>query len=1073
MTIVLPKVRLPKRRKDTLRRVRLIDALHQNLHRKLSFVSAPAGFGKTTLLVDFASDVDAVVCWYHIAPEDIDLIPFVRHIVAAFQQNTPGFGEALTGILGSSGVSPDPPSLATELINEIETKMDDFCVLILDDFHLVGEKQPIADFMETLLTHLPDQVRLVIGSRSVFGIPTANLYVREELATISTDQLRFRPDELQDLVKQNYRFNLTDEQATELASRSDGWIVAMLLAIHSLQYGAVPQFEGAAESVYTFLAEDVVNHLPEHLRGFLLATSILEEFTEPLLVHLLDTSQVRDLLEELEARNLFVNKVETAEGATYRYHQLFGEFLRHQLARSDPSRMRALHRRAAEWFHPRGVWEPAVNHAVAAGERVTAAQWMDQAAMHMFATGRQGVLSQWYETLAELPDTRQHAPRLLLNRAKMLTNQSAFEQAEQLLDIAEPALRALGDDEQAANAMVTRGMIRRFQGDYAAAIELADAAQQLLGKAKNAEENHQWYQAERLKGIGLSNSGKTEEAIAHLTATSSYFQTILESVSDDEFVRISHDLAVTLTDLGIVYLQSGHIFEAQRCFLDVLDIRQKTRGNLGDLATASNNVGYLYYILGRYREAWLAYEKALDAAHAAQWDRITIYTLNGRGDLLRDLEEYDQAELAYKQAREIGESSQEESTLGDTFLGLSGLECLRGNYNEALYFLREAARIQGRALESPEYQVPMGAIYLEMGHYSLASQAFERALDAWEGRAHPLQGQVLAAFLLGRALHQEGEMDAALVRLKQALTWSAQLGYDQFLIVAGREALGFLQAAATHWPNPQLLRLIERIEQFKTGVPQAEERSPALEVPEMHLEMRGFGTGQVRCDGELIPNAAWRSSGARALFFYIVDRGGVRKEDVALEFWPDFSAAKVNSNFHATLWRVRKALGGAEAIVFQNGRYSLNPAFTAWYDVAEFETYLQGANAQGVAAQQRAEAWRQAIDLYRQDYLEDVFMEWVDRRRGELRDAYLQALTGLAGWEMERSRFQQAKELYEKALAVDPYQDQLHLALMKCLVRAGSPTAAKAHYQAHKEFIKRELQADPSPELRAYYDQLT
>src|SRR5690606_19775225 len=126
MTIVLTKVRAPQRRKDVLRRVRLVDTLHQNLHRKLTFVSAPAGYGKTTLLVDFAADVDAHVCWYRIGPEDGDLVQFAQHIVAAFQQEFPGFGKALEERLNTPGARPDAPSIATEIINAVQEQVPDF-----------------------------------------------------------------------------------------------------------------------------------------------------------------------------------------------------------------------------------------------------------------------------------------------------------------------------------------------------------------------------------------------------------------------------------------------------------------------------------------------------------------------------------------------------------------------------------------------------------------------------------------------------------------------------------------------------------------------------------------------------------------------------------------------------------------------------------------------------------------------------------------------------------------------------------------------------------------------------------
>ena len=253
MSITLTKVRLPMRRKDVLRRMRLIDTLHQNIHRKLTLISAPAGYGKSALLLDFAVDiddiVDASVCWYSVSPEDIALLPFVEHIIVSFQQHFPDFGVQLLESLQKPGSNPDAQSLAGELINEMVLQIDDFCVFMLDDYHLAGETEPIILFIKSLLRDLPDQVRFIITGRADFGIPTASLYARDDLKVINAGDLRFRADEIQQLVRQNCRVKLEDELANELATRADGWIVGILMAVHTLQHGTLPSFSGRARPV--------------------------------------------------------------------------------------------------------------------------------------------------------------------------------------------------------------------------------------------------------------------------------------------------------------------------------------------------------------------------------------------------------------------------------------------------------------------------------------------------------------------------------------------------------------------------------------------------------------------------------------------------------------------------------------------------------------------------------------------------------------------------------------------------------------------------------------------------------
>jgi LuxR family transcriptional regulator, maltose regulon positive regulatory protein len=1071
MSIINTKVSLPERRKDILRRVRLVDALHQNLHRKLTFISAPAGYGKTTLLVDFASDVDAVVCWYRIGPDDTDLNSFTQHLVAAFRQKYPQFGDDLNEIFQTGG-RLDPQNVAAEIINEIDAHIDDYSILMLDDYHLVGETQPIIALIEALLSHLPDQVRLVIASRSIYGVPSATLYVRDELTTLGANDLRFRADELQALVRQSHHFKLSDEQASELAARSDGWIVAIMLAIRTMQHGALPKFDQAVDQVYDFLAEEVVNQQQPQLQDFLLATAIFEEFDEALCNHLLQITSAGDLLNELIERNLFITRIGTKQSANYRYHQLFSDFLRNRLLKTDLKKMRTLNERAAHWYWQQDAWEPAVRHILSADQPEKAARWMDLAATEFYVRGRQTVLSKWYETLSKL-NLIDQAPRLLLYQAKVLGNQSSIKEAEALLDLAEPRFQHDGDIDQVVNVMITRGMGRRFQGAFSDALIMGNTAQKIL-IAEGRRDSYWWYQADRLKGKSLSNLDRSDESIDYLQRAITGFRISHEAAKEDyQRVQREHDLAETLIDLGVIYIKNGAMLEAQSCFLEALEIRRKRRGNKSALAVPLNNVGYVYYQIGNYREAWRAYEEALENARLTGWKRTLVDIHNSRGDLLRDIEEWDAAEAAYSTARDIGEANNEQLSLIDTYAGLSELELIRGNHQQAFHWLREATRYRKDTKDSPTYQAKLGTIYLEMEQLDLACQALENALEAWENLSQPQQDQVLAAFHLGNAYFKRDQTDRALASITTAFKWSAQLGYDQFLVVAGRRCQAFITYAMQAWPDhPQLKSLIQRIEQLPTGLASLRGKVTPIEIPPKHFEIHAYGSGQVRCNGELIPRANWRSSGARALFFYIIHHQEVRKEDVGLEFWPEFSPAKISSNFHATLWRVRQALGEGEIISFRNQKYSLNPAVTIWYDVDEFLMHLDQAEEEKLSTTKRAEHWRQAIALYQGDYLEDIYMDWSARRSAELKEMYKHALANLAQWETKRQHFEVAIALYERVLQEDPYRDDIHLALMKCLANSGSPTRSKAHFQTYRDFLHRELDTEPSPELQDFYNQL-
>lgn len=1069
MAILLTKVRPPQRRKDVLRRVRLIDILHQNLHRKLTFVSAPAGYGKTTLLVDFAADVDALVFWYRISPEDNDLVQFVHHLVAAFQQQIPEFGAAIEEKLNTLGSAPDSATLAIDFINEVEQKVEDFSLLVLDDYHLAGENQQIVDFIENLLEHLPDKLRLLMGSRSVYGIPTASLYIRDELVTISADELRFRADELQKLVLQNHRMRLSDEQAQEFAKRADGWIVAILLALRTMENGVLPKFSGGMEKVYEYLAEEVVNRQTEDLRDFMLATSILSDFSEAQCNYLLERTDSAGYLRSLEERNLFVSRTETSQGPSYRYHQLFSEFLQDYFLRHQKQRLQALHQRAAEWHRERGEWEAAIDHKLAAGDKKDAAKWMDAVAVEFYGSGRQTLLARWVDALAKTPDKRKEAPQLLLYQAKSLVNQSSFERSSQLLDIAEPAFKAAGDSEMQANTAITRGMIARFTGKHQEAIRLADEAQKLL---RNKSHSLQWYQAERLKGLPMFYDGNLSEAISELNSAVKGFRSLADKSHGNQRLAHLYDLAECLNDLGLIFVSSGQMLKAQQAFQEALDIHTSIHSNLGALALARNNIAYLQHQTGQYAESWKQYSLAFENAKAANRAREQIGILNGRGELLLDIREAEEAQKSFETALSIGRQSTERPELVSTYSGMAKVKRLSGEHSEAMNWLRKAGSYSGGGLDDGDYAIELGQIYITMDQKELAAKEFRKAVANWPKDSAPTQTQVLGAFLLARTLFHQGNREEAERQLNQSLEGAARLGYDQFLVANASTSLDFLKSLTTANSSTQVKDLWKRASSFPSGKAILSEIDVASSSEPQFLQVRGFGIGEIRQNGENLPASVWRSNRSRALFFYILDHGRVRKDKIGLDFWPDFSTGKISSNFHATLWRVRQALGFKDAITFEDDQYFLHPSIRIWYDVAEFESYAQQAKRAGLSDRERIELLKQAISLYTQPYLQDVYMEWADKRRDDLKNLFLESLIDLAGYETKDGKYREAKRLYEKILDIDPYRDEVHLSLMKSLVLSGAPSAAIAHFKDYRSLLRKELNAEPLQELQEYYDQL-
>lgn len=589
----------------------------------------------------------------------------------------------------------------------------------------------------------------------------------------------------------------------------------------------------------------------------------------------------------------------------------------------------------------------------------------------------------------------------------------------------------------------------------------------------NSSENLRWYQIERIKGYCLGQLGEVEKGIEYLEDALNGFRELLNKAEDKALeYQLNHDLSITLTDLGIIYYEYGYLFESQACITEALHRKRKMNINISSIAAGLNNVGYLYYQTGKYKKAWDAFQEALELLKNVELDRIKVNLFSSLGDLQRDIEEWNNAEQSYRQAIETAEKTGGIALLYASFLGIAELEKLSGNYNEAFHWLRKAALERQLSPDSPIYQAKIGSIYLEMGQLDLAINALRQSFGQWEDLPRPHQDQVLAAFLLGNAFFHQNNKEEALSCLKKALELSARLGYDQFLVVSGRRARQFLNHAIQVWPdNLQLRSLVERIESFQTGQAQFQNQTISIDQPKTYLELLAFGHSLVRLNGEIIPKSVWRSSKPRALLFYILDRNGAHSSDIKLDFWPEFGPNRANSNFQATLWRTRKAIGGKEFLINKEDKYILSPQINFWYDTKEFLNYLKQSSEKYLTPSEKAELWRQAIDLYQGDYLEDIFMEWTERRRNELLALYLQTLVSLANWEATRQNFESAKVLFERVINLEPLRDDIHLSIMKCDVQTGAISLAKSHYLDYQSLLS-EQGLEPAPELKNYYHNL-
>ncbi|MGH3154548.1 MAG: LuxR C-terminal-related transcriptional regulator [Streptosporangiaceae bacterium] len=493
--LLATKLYLPGPRAGQVPRPRLLAQLDEGLARGLVLTCAPAGYGKTVLLADWAGRSARPVAWLSLDAGDNDPVRFWRHLVAALDRARPGIGERIAPLLGP----PAPSSfqgLVTALINDLAA---DETLLVLDDYHLIGSPQ-VHESLALLVERQPAGMCVVLASRSDPPLALARLRARGLLTEIRVAELRFTPAEAAELL-QHAASALPDASVAALAARTEGWAAGLQLAALSLRghenaAAFVAAFTGSHRYILDYLAEEVLERQGRQLRTFLLETSMLDRLSGPLCDAVTGGKGSQALLEDAERSGLFLIPLDEVRG-WWRYHHLFADLLRARLQAEQPGRVPELHRNAAQWYTEHGPADDAIGHAAAAGETLWAARLIEQHFDEFcLLRGEVATIQHWLSALpAEVVRSR---PRLLLAQAHMAATSGRIEAVEALLEAAE---RTPGDpaDEpfeptagRAASRLVNlpavatlhRGYLAQLRGDAEAT---AAFAAQMLAQTKPGE----------------------------------------------------------------------------------------------------------------------------------------------------------------------------------------------------------------------------------------------------------------------------------------------------------------------------------------------------------------------------------------------------------------------------------------------------------------------------------------------------------------------------------------------------------------------------------------------------------
>jgi len=1006
MELIATKIVPPRRRPDVLDRPRLVDALLQHAARRLIVVSAPAGYGKTSLLVDFAHQLKALVCWYTATEPDGNLWTFARYVVGAIRQQVPDFGvRALQQIDREVG---DYDALVTTLVNEIYT-LGVPLWLIIDDFHVIDDSQSVKQFLESLILHLPDNCHLVIATRTVPDLGpelVARLAATREVFGLGRDALRFTPDEAWLFLRDIYHYDISLDRARELTEACEGWITAIILTSQAGDpLDGITRARSAGGPLYEYLAAEVLARLSSRERRFLMESSVLNEMEPAVVNALLGIDNADVFLDILEQQNIFVMRLEdhTADRdifgesrVWYRYHSLFREFLQTRLRQTRPQRYWELQEQAAVVLTEAGHPDQAIDYFLRAGAYEEAAYAIEEQTHREYTTAQADRASRWIDALPS--ELLERHPRLLRYRAKAcLERDGDPAQAVHLCDLAEKILRRRNNPIELAWVLLDKAAALRVQGELQAVIDRCQEALNLLPYDEPAVVA----EAQRNLGLAQAQLGQLEEGVAALRTALDLWQ---QAGHQFNCAMLHNDLGLVLHMMGNLTASDLHLHKA----LEIWDIV----GDVGRAVLALNNLAVVYHDQGKYTQALEEYQHALERAREAASRRYGAYALIGMGDVYRDLGRYTDAVESYKQglldARKVG----------DAYLGAYGLDALGHTYHlmgktpDGVALVRRAyedARERGAEYEMGLYQLSLGAIAHEQGFLDDAANRLKHCIEYFQQGHVPELAR--ANLHLAQTYHLAYRPQAMRECIRDAELCLFRLGYDGFILPTLLRTAGAIHAAADS--SAYLRDLLEQAEEKLGPVPQIAQRQPR---PPLRVHV--LGQPRVFLGDVPLAHDDWSRRRTQELFFYLLTCPHRTIYQIGADLWPDVPRSRVRSNVHVTLSYVRGALGNPNYVVCEDGRYSLRVPHL-WVDADLFREAIELARS-SPDAQNEIRHLERAVSLYHGDFLTGFPAgaddSWIWEEREDLRRLYRRALDRLIDYWGAQGDTQRAAQYLHRRL---------------------------------------------------------
>jgi ATP/maltotriose-dependent transcriptional regulator MalT/DNA-binding SARP family transcriptional activator len=1063
------KVRIPYRRRELITRTRLIDAIYEQLEKRLLLIVAPAGYGKTSLLVDLAQQSELPVSWLSLDALDQDPQRFLRYFIAAVAERFPAFGrDSLAALESMTSIEQDEERLLVAITNEINAQINEHFILVLDDYHLVSNIPFINHALSRFLQLTREHVHVILSTRNLPNLPDAPLMIaRNQVGGLSFEELSFCPEEIQQLFQQKNGILLSREDAQTLVQETEGWIAAIHFT--NGNPGTLPQMHPleSTRELFDFFSKEVLLRQPEQVRRFMLMTSVFDTFDVSLCEQVLEPlveGQQFDwpvLFETVRTGNLFSVPLDN-DGRWMRYHNLFQHFLRSQLQYEQPVLAWHIQQNLARAYEARQDWESALDVYARLDDYENQARLLTHTSMIFIMAGRILTLANWLDKLPG--DVVSSHPALVSLLGTIHATRGDNRQALEFFDLAESKLRGSGNEVEWTTTLVRQAEVCRQLGYHDRAHKIVEQVLELAKDSPIRDMQYTFSEALRVKGLVLFALGHMKEALVWLQ----------EALRTRRSSDTKSSIPILEMELGVVHRRLGEPEVAAQYYASAL----QAWGNIGNTAWKArllNNLGLLYHMTGRLEEAHSLLQEALKVSEWSGYIHFQTNALISLADLLTDLGDLDAAYTYYDQALTLGSNLGHSLYIFYASLGLARLQRLKGNHLWAVEELRrtELSQVQLGIFERAVFNLELGCCWLDGNKLELGMDMLRESVTLFGQGGNQMEQAVAQLWLEVAGSIQNA--DEATERLKDLLParrdWQKPTPQ---MIHAGRAARWLKKRGSLLLKDPVLKSFFEEAERIRESLPglcrslrNGNEHLPPA-VP--RLEIASFGEIVVRHNQRVVELSDWQTREARDLFLFLLQSPALTKEQIGLVFWPDISPARLKVRFKINIYRIRQAIG-QDVIVFEDDRYHFNRTINYTWDREEFDKLFERLN-QNVPGAEKRKLLEQAVALVAGHYLADVDADWVVLDRLKYQELYRYTMLELATLYLREGQAHNCLNTARRILLSDPLLEPAHRLIIEAYASLHDPANMTLQYRQYRQTLENELGLEPSLEISALYEQL-